>query len=282
MKDISKYIPLDKSWIIRMAILDLVNNQRERALSILDGLELGEDLIALKRALLSWESSKVVDIGESGTLYRFLQFVSWKEGLNKVFVKNKTLKDRKITDNPEIVNFSAEKLLKLDEGTSQWASAAALCGDRHRIKNPPYKLKLTYEALDIWDKNKAWEPKHDENILNQAEIFLKLLKRQKTGFVPNHSEDYCFARAFQFVDEEEGKKKWPSLKGHESNRIEEMEKALKEYNSGKIVSSKDHRVVQALAMKGKVECNAVRFKYPECVYKTWPRFWEFMNYVDQR
>ena len=36
------------------------------------------------------------------------------------------------------------------------------------------------------------------------------------------------ARAFGFISKEEGEEKWPSLRGHESDRIEEMEKEMKD------------------------------------------------------
>jgi len=39
-------------------------------------------------------------------------------------------------------------------------------------------------------------------------------------------EDYCFARVFGYITKTKGENKWPSLKGHESNRISEMEKIV--------------------------------------------------------
>lgn len=74
----------------------------------------------------------------------------------------------------------------------------------------------------------------------------------------------------------QGEKKWLSLKGHESDRIKEMEKELANYDKGKAVLSKDHRVVQAIAMKSVAENKKATFKYPESVNKTWPLFWKFL------
>lgn len=72
------------------------------------------------------------------------------------------------------------------------------------------------------------------------------------------------------ITPEEGKELWPSLEGHESNIIDEMEKALGQEK----VTFKDHRVIQAIVMsKGK----KVKIKYPESVKKTWPRFWNFVE-----
>ncbi len=175
-----KYIPLDKSWIMRMGILDLLHGRND-ILQFLDEQEyLSDDLFALKKALEDWLTGDVIDVGESGTLFRFLQFVSWKYGLNKKFTKHKTLKERKICSNSEIINYPLSELLKLDHGTSQWASAAVLCGNTEKIENPPFKLSLTYKTVDHWNSKRQasekWEPKYDKTISVQAEAFLRKFK----------------------------------------------------------------------------------------------------------
>jgi len=193
-----KYIPLDKSFMIRLGVLDIIEGKND-VLRYLEGQEdLGEDLVSLKKVLAVWDSNKEIDVGESGTLYRFLQFVSWKLGLDKKFVKQGTLKERRILTNPYIVNRSQSELLRLDKGTSQWASAAVLCGDKERIEEAPEKLKLSYEVMDSGDR----EPREDKTILGQATTFVN-----RTLFEPKHSEDYCFARAFQMITKEEGEKR---------------------------------------------------------------------------
>ena len=279
---INDYIPLDKSWTMRMAILDLLDGQAERSLQILKGEKfLSDDLVALKRVLGYWDNKNSIDVGESGTLYRFLQFISWKQELNKKFVKHGTLENRDICNNPKITGYPLEKLLKLDNGTSQWASAAVLCGNKESIKNPPFKLAITYKAVKQWNENKNWVVLRDQTIQNQALSFINILKN-KPEFTPNHSEDYCFAMAFGFIAAEKGEKLWSSLKGHESNRIVEMEKALDEYKDKKAIASKDHRVVQAIAMKGKTEGRDAKFKFPAAVNKTWPQFWSFLEKSSDR
>lgn len=274
------YIPLDKSWIIRMGVLDLLNGYEDIVHFLEQEKQLSDDLKSLLKALVAWKS-KIIDVGESGTLFRFLRFASWKLGLDKEFVLHGTLKQRKICDNPEIVNYSQEKLLELDNGTSQWASVAVLLGDKERLENPPYKLKLTYEAVDYWqkqrEKGKCWEPRYDKTILQQAEAFLELLKNGKTNFIPEQAEDYCFARVFGFITKQEAEDRWPSLRGHESNRIEEMEKALEDVNNERETVSKDHRIVQAIAMLQKVKNENTKIKYTSSVNKSWPQFWKFLN-----
>ncbi len=90
------------------------------------------------------------------------------------------------------------------------------------------------------------------------------------NFVPEQAEDYCFSRAFGIVTTEFGEKTWPSFKGHESDRIQEMDIALQQ----KEVTSKDHRVVQAIAM---LKGNEVLIKYLDSVNKSWPQFWKFLE-----
>lgn len=285
MKESKKYIPLDKSWVIRMGTLDLLNKYPDINVFLNKERFLSEDLIALKGVCRDWNSKKKIDVGESGTLYRFLQFVSWKFGLDKEFITHGTLQSRNICDNPKIVQYSLNKLLKLDQCTSQWASAAVLCGNKGKMKKPPYKLGLTYEAVDHWQnqrsKGKTWKARYDITIENQAIAFLEILNGESVRFNPEQAEDYCFARAFGFITKEEGEKRWPSLRGHESDRIEEMETALDEYQNVKVITSKDHRVVQAVAMKAKVDRKNISFQYPNSVNKSWPQFWDFLENIEK-
>jgi hypothetical protein len=277
-----RFIPLDKSWIIRMGILDILNRY-DNIIKFLEYREdLNEDLKALQNAAKNWRTEKEIDVGESGTLYRFLKFASWKLKLEKKFILHATLKTRKICDNPEIVNYSQKELLKLDNGTSQWASAAVLLGDKERIENPPYKLKVTYDAVEHWnlrrERGVGWEERFDATIQNQAQAFLDMKRTGSTNWQPEQAEDYCFARAFGIITKEKGEKKWPSLRGHESNRIVEMETALEQLDSGREITSKDHRVVQAAAMLAKIKKKSIKVKHRDCVKKSWPQFWEFAEF----
>lgn len=275
------YVPLDKSWTIRMGVLDLFNGYDDTVHFLEQEALLSDDLKALYGAVLSWDGNGPIDVGESGTLYRFLKFASWKLGAGKKFIRRGSLRKRKICNDPAIVGYSQEKLLELDSRTSQWASAAVLTGDKKRLGNPPYKLRLTYEAVSHWKGQRrggrSWVPRYDETILAQAVTYLDLLNGRSVKFVPHQAEDYCFARAFGFVTKEEGKSRWPSLCGHESNRIREMERMLHDVGRGVGINSRDHRVVQAIAMRQKVERKDAKIKYPRCVSKSWPQFWKFLE-----
>jgi len=272
-----KYIPLDKSWIIRMGVLDLVNNKNE-IISFLNNQDnLGDDLIALKRVAENWNSSLELDVGESGTLYRFIRFALWKLGKENKIIKRGTLVNRNITDDSKIVNLSLNELLKLDNGTSQWASASVLLGNTERVENPPTKLTLSYKAVEHWTNSKIWNPKSDKTIEKQARAFLDLLKTGKIDFIPEHSEDYCFARAFNLLDSKEGERRFPSLRGHETDRIVEMEKAIQQADNNIPVDSKDHRVIQAIAMRQREKGKNTVIVNKNVVNKTWPQFWDFLN-----
>jgi len=264
-----------------MGILDLLNGYDDIIRFLERQEQLSNDLKALYRASIAWKYEKPVDVGESGTLYRFLKFANWKLGLNKKFILHGSLLKRKICDNSKIINYSLEKLLKLDNRTSQWASAAVLFNNERKVKNPPHKLILTYKAISHWKsqrvKGQSWKPRYDKTILRQAEAFLKLVKKGKISFVPQQPEDYCFARAFGLISKKEGESRWPSLRGHESDRIEEMEEMLDYANKRKEINSKDHRVVQAIAMYQKKKNIDIKIKHPEVVNKSWPQFWKFLN-----
>ena len=278
---LENYIPLDKSWIIRMGVLDMVNGQKNINKFLKKQKDIGEDLIALKHASEDW-NKKEINVGESGTLYRFLQFASWKLNLEKKFIRKGTLKTRKITSDSRIVDYPLEKLLKLDNSTSQWASASVLMGNSVKPKKIPFKLATTYEAVRHWKKNKPWVSKYDKTIQKQAETFLKLLKGQKPKFKPAQGEDFCFAYIFGYISKKEAENKWPALKGHESNRFTEMDTMIKNAKSGKSIDSKDHRVIQAIAMWAMVNDKKVNITYPDSVNKSWPQFWEFMKYASSK
>ena len=284
MDEINKYIPLDKSWIIRMGILDIINNYEDIKNFLSRQQNLGDDLVALKNVSISWNNAHArLNVGESGTLYRFVRFALWKKGINEdIIEKEGTLKDRVISNNPEIINWSIRELLKLDNGTSQWASASVLLGNDERIRDPPFKLQTTYDAVDYWKSRRkrglCWEPRDDESIKNQALAYLNLLKIGKIDFIPEQAEDYCFARAFNLITKEEGEKRFPNLKSHESNRISEMERIIQKINSGSsVVDSMDHRVVQGIVMWGAYK-NKEIIADKKIVNKSWPQFWDFMNY----
>lgn len=276
-----KHIPLEKYWTIRMGVLDMIHGYDDINKFLAKQKDLGGDILAVKRASSVWKTNKPVDVDECGTLYRYLQFTSWKLNLNKKFIKRGTLVRRKVNSNPEIVNWKLKKLLELDGGTSQWASAAILLGNTEKIKNPSFFLKKTIDALKHWKerrkKGKKWEAQYDELLLKQAQHFVNVLNSKSSTFVPTNPDDYCFARAFGVVNREYGEKHWPMIKHHESNRLVEMEKALKQAETGKVVTSKDHRVVQSLAMLYKTKGERVRFTHPEAVNKTWPQLWVFLK-----
>ena len=94
-----------------------------------------------------------MDVGESGTLYRFLKFLSWKNKSKKEFILRGTLKDREICDDPAILDYAPAQLLKLDNGTSQWASASYLFKNRVEVSNPPPKLQMTYDAAKQYESD---------------------------------------------------------------------------------------------------------------------------------
>jgi len=100
-------------------------------------------------------------------------------------------------------------------------------------------------------------------------------------FQAKQPEDYCFARIFEIISPQEGECSFPSLKSHESNRIQEVEKTLQQSDDNQPVSSKDHRVVQAIVMRQIAQRKAVKIENPDCVSKSWPLFWKFINYIEK-
>jgi len=283
--EIDKYIPLDKSWIIRLGVLDMLNGYRDISKFLGEQLILSDDLKALARCARDWDAKKPIDVGESGTLYRCLQFASWKYRLDKKFIKQGTLNKRELCDNPEIIKWPLEKLLILDGGTSQWATASVLAGSTERPATDRYKLRLTYEAVGHWndcrDEGVLWSPRVDETIKRQALAYFGLIKTGKLFFLAKDAEDYCYARAFGLMRPEEGERAWPQLVKHESNRIQHMEEVIDMADNGRVIHSLDHRAVQAIVMRQKSRNLPVEVVNKDVVNKSWPEFWDFLEYANK-
>jgi hypothetical protein len=178
--------------------------------------------------------------------------------------------------DPSIVHWSLSRLLTLDGGTSQWASAALLLGNRDPLPEPaPAKLRLTVGALSSRAADGAWELRYDPTIERQLRA-LPALVRGQGAFTPEHSEDYPLARAFELISARDGERRWPQLRGHESDRIAEMEEGLAMLPR---ISSRDHRVVQALAARCLRDGLAPEVEHPDAVNKTWPQFWDALTAV---
>ena len=281
------HIPLDKSWMMRMGFMDMLHDMTDTIEMLgvgVDDAGLCNDLKALVAASSAWMAGmKHIPVGESGTLYRFLRFASWKLNRNTQLHKEKTLITRPMCDDPNIVNLSVNELMTIDNHTSQWASAAVLMGSTDKPMDIPCKLKVTFEARNHWLKRRlsgrCWDIRFDETLAGQAAAFIKALQNGSVKYTPHYAEEYPFARAFDLVTPGEAGKAWPSLAGHESNRITAMEEALKEYDYNQTITSSDHRIVQAIAMKGAVEGRELRFGDSGCVAKSWPGFWQFLDFA---
>jgi hypothetical protein len=278
-----KHIPLDKSWAIRCLCLDIIHGYTD-AKSILSGYELSDDIENALGACLNWNVSDEIFVGESGTLYRFLKYINIVKKTKKKFIITGTLLNRNISDDKSVVNLGIKDLLTFENNTSQWASAAYLCGVKFDTSmEVPYKLQLTVEAVKHWNERrkagKAWEPRLDPTIENQAKAFIAMRNGENIDWTPSHSEDYCFARVFGLITSDEGLKRWPNLTNHETNRIDEMENAIKTFECDQTCISKDHRVVQAMTMFALVKGFPITTKHIDAVNKSWPEFWKFIGCV---
>jgi hypothetical protein len=178
-------IPISKYWSTRLGFLDIINSTKH-FIPLLEGRDdIGNDLRAMIQVSYDWKDKKEINVGEGGALFRYLQFASWKYGLGKVFIKEKTLKERQVTNNPEIVNWPISELLKLDNCTPQWASAAILLGNKEETPRD-YFLDLSKEALKHYEKVRQeggfCELRYDDTIIRQASSFLELLETGKIDY----------------------------------------------------------------------------------------------------
>jgi hypothetical protein len=289
------YIPWFKSQIIRMGILDLLGSYGPGDLiKFLDSQEdLGGDLKALRRIVEVWsDSSKPFDVGESGTIYRFIRTYTWKYGIDRPIFISGNLKKRveEMGATPEIIHWPLKKKLTLEGGTTQWATMAILMGNEEVLPEVPFYIQQTYDAKlhhkERRSRGLVWEPQRDPTLTAQVEEYVRFLKTGKISIKPTKLGDCdlaCFLMAFGVMTPEEAKELWPMIQFHESNRVKEMREALEQLRLGEVICTDDHRVVQALAMRVqsadlKIPIDAIkqRFHNPSCVNKTWPQFWNLM------
>jgi hypothetical protein len=270
----------------------------EEALAFLNKQkDLGGDVQSLKNGVVQvWnDPTQSFDVGESATIYRFVWFYLQKFGIRREIITKGTLTARvaKMRLDPEIINWPLTELQKLEGGTSQWATMAILMGNTEALPEVSFYLQKTFNSLRQWREQrlagKFWTVQADPTLLVQSEEYISFLKTRKIKTVPTRLGDcdlYCFLRAFGVMSAEEGKKLWPQVQFHESDRIKEMERTLKEFFSGNIINTDDHRPVQAIAklirslnLNLSVSEIRERFSNPDCTGKSWDKFWEFLGDV---
>lgn len=279
-------LPLDKTWTRVMIALDSKHGFNDTT-EILAPFQhqLPVDTTDYLRAQADYRDQKPIRIGEGGANYRDQRYRSLLEGTPREFVKTGSLLIRAVYEQPDMITLALDYLLLLDNKTTQFASARMIW-DEEAVFPPEtiaahFKLQVVADAITHWYTQRElglpWQPRLDSNIVRQAEAYQYTLRTGTVdpNFYVEQAEDYCFARAYGLMTAEEAHARWPALKSHESNRIESMERAIKQMEAGEIIDVNDHRVVQAMAMRFGLGRN--RFKYPDCVSKSWPQFWAFIE-----
>lgn len=291
-------LPISKSRAIRLLLLELRDNDDRIIRSLLKlskEAELPDDVCRMLSACRFWHNNQNIHVGESATVLRFLWWFNQVRMDNKNFVREKTLLGRKITLDPEMLKWTIFDLLnntKVPEGTSQLASAATLCTPWQYprvVTNCPHQLQITYQVLDEWDvylgTGRLPEAGIDPTIRLQAEAFMRVQCGSEWQFNMAQQEDFPFAYTMHGDWAlREARSRWPSLAEHESNRFEEVVQAKAEWLNMHTISSKDHRVIQAVSMFAILKgCRPIRIRvgtrHPEAVAKSWPMFYQFLDWV---
>jgi len=262
MRDLLYFTPPDKSKANRRLFLDAMN-RKDDTIKVVGRMiakreQLGKDIVAGYLSAGNWNSGEPMNVLESGSVYRYYRFAAWKLGQDRKFVKTGTLVDRKICDDPNIVNYSLKELGKVDKRTSQWQSAAAMMGNIEYLENPPYKFQVTKQVIKDWTLHQnaqekfgrkiRWDLEKDDTILELEKSFLNMIRTGNFVMEPRDSERFCYLNILGDMTPEEGKKRWSSLEGHEENRIIESEKAKRQVIAGERPTSMDHRIQQACGL----------------------------------
>jgi hypothetical protein len=288
-----------------MGILDLTRGYGHNLKDFLNSLpkeKISGDLKALSRVADNWDKrfDQPLDIGESGTIYRFIKMYNWINKIPHDPIVSGTLIERsknEMTNNPEIASWTMDELRKLDHNTTQWATMKYLLSSpEEREKSTPviykgnrltrdgdFKLRVTYDSVDHWEsqrsQGKNWETRKDPTFIGQLSAFAKALETGEVEYTGEQAEDYCFERAFNLIDESEGRLVYPTVEGHETDRFKEMERVISLVDKGKPIDSKDHRVVQSIVMREIFFRGDYKVIYQDAPNKTWPGFWNAINTV---
>ena len=249
-----------------------------------------DDIKVAAQIARDWDTRHTLTAGESGTGLRLFSWfdhhlvATGKQGQHHEFERSRTLATRPITEIPEVYGLTQRELLLEDNGTSQFASAAVLTGDMVRLNSAPFRLQQTYDMVDEWlarDRQLDWGAPliEDATIRKLAESFARLMLGETFDFDVTHSEEVPTGLGFGAITPHEAQQRFSSVLGHESNRIVEMERALWQFRYGEVITSNDHRIIQTLAMLALYKERPVNFRYPECVTKSWPQFWDYLQHI---
>lgn len=83
MKEYHKFIPIDKSWLTRVGVLDIIHGYTDIEEYVDHVHKASDDIVAIKNASIAWRKNLPINVGESATLYRLLRFAAWKLSLKK-------------------------------------------------------------------------------------------------------------------------------------------------------------------------------------------------------
>lgn len=289
-----------------MLFLDLIVGDYERIDAYFQeceqqGIVLSQDHHSMRSAAHTYRSGLPIDTGESGTVYRKMKMLCWSRREDRVFVQRDTALKRSFTDDPHIFHLAYNQLLQLDGGTSQYASAAFLLRPYQPLMYPEdgalqrdlttnelhYKFKVAIDAKLHWllarSSGKSWQSRQDPTIIAQATAIERWAHNGYRGplnFKPEQAEDTLLAMAFGILTPDLVARLYPQVANHESNRLIALEEALAEYLCGQKISTGDHRVVTALALRYGLSEQA--FTNPRSVEKAWPLFWRFFHDLNAR
>ena len=276
----NKYLPLSKSWAIRMIFLDMIygkstgykviNHFRKQKKS-----DLSNDINAAMRCAENYISGEhKYNVGNAGMVYRLLVYVMYGkkyklrmgDQLRKRLIKRK----ERETLPKNLTALPLEKLIKL--GTSQYASASLLLGTEPVHDLHP-KCDLTIEARQVYFANDGeWISRHDEVIIGQLRHFLYGEKIENPI-----GEDYCYLRAFNIMTHAEGKRRLPELADHESDRLAVMEEICEKGFDRLVNTDDDHRVFMAVVLKQISLGLPIRITHKWCVRKSYPAFLKWVK-----
>lgn len=262
-------------------------------------LPVGEDVqAALQIPHQLKQPGEVLRPGDSRTLLIMTRMLLYESGQEDREIELTPMQlSRNVEDDPAIKDMKLEDMLKLSGGTTQWASSGILLQDRDPDEirallktvdeQKKFMLNMSVQVKLQWLANRAQETSFTpEQLLPEVTIqrqarhaYAARRSTEPLAFTARHSEDALYAVCNGDMTIEEAEVTYPSLRRHETDRIEELHTFFK-YGRGR-VDTIDHRIAQAALLTGRATSHTK--KSAKAVNKTWPeqQFFPFVKILQQ-
>ena len=114
VKICSELLPIDATQVMYLFLIDLVRNDDRAPRELFKLHPLPERVAATIQVVDAWRNNQPIPIERDFYLFKLLQFISWRLGIEKKFAKGKAFRESLDLEDPWSVSLNALELLKVD------------------------------------------------------------------------------------------------------------------------------------------------------------------------